>query len=83
MPYLTNDITTLAKLGFIVTAEGRIERKKMAKESSQEDFVYCGFNVYIKDGCVFEKQGSEMVKLDSDELDAEQRFVCRHLSKDA
>ncbi len=77
---LINDkeIELFHKLGFEVDDNGNIIKKE--EKISFEDMDYAGFNMYItEDNRVFEKRGEELIEVTSEELDAERRFLEKHL----
>lgn len=73
------ELLMLQKLGFEVNKDGNIV-KSDSKEITEENLKYAGFNIYISpDNRVFEKQGEELVEVDSPELRAERRFLENNL----
>lgn len=70
---------TLEKLGFCINEDRSISRIKKTAVDSLVNYIYCGFNTYLKKGHLFEKVGNELLPMDYEEVDAEIRFVERHL----
>lgn len=66
----------------ITNPKERIAMEALKEENifklSEQDLLYCGFNMYkSKFGHVFEKVGSELIEVTSEELEAEKRYIKR------
>lgn len=63
----------LNKLGFELVDNKIVP---IDKNNKIENMRYAGFNMFVtNDNRVFEKKGEELVELESEELQAERRFI--------
>jgi len=79
--FLSDDeLQQLNKLGFTINSQGKLTELK--KESYVDDLLYCGIGTYLdKEGYVYYKNGGKIAKVNDPEIEAEVRFVKRHLNK--